>query len=410
MDKAACQAVVLEDLRRDESRLYVKDKVKIKMKNFLYAMLLGTVGLLAACSSENPALAPAPLPKFTSTIHPHSLWERKVGSGAGGYYLTLKPVIVEQQLFAASYDGVLDAINLGTGALVWRTQTEQHYSSGIFADNGLLFVATDDAHLLAIQQSNGQLVWSVLTSTQVLATPYVANGIVLVHAIDGTLTAYSEKDGHQLWQYKENVPDLVLHLSSEPQVVGSYVICGFASGKVAVLNLTNGQVIWEHQVAQAQGSTIVERMVDVDITPEVAVPGMVYVVDFQGNLQALNIENGNLIWEHHLSAYAGLTADQKALYVVDSQSHVWAFDQQTGAVLWQQEALALRGLTGPVVVGDALAVADAQGYVFWLSLSDGHFLGMTREALGSIAIAPLSDTQKRVYVYAKSGRLEAYKI
>lgn len=380
------------------------------MKRILCALLM-TIGvaLLAACSSENAALKPAPIPKFKSTLHVSPLWARHVGNGALGYYLLLTPVVVGDKMYVASYDGILEALYTKTGHLIWETRANTHYSSGLAADNGMLYVTTDDAHLLAIEQSSGRVQWSIPLSTQALATPQVSNGIILVHAIDATLTAYSTHNGHQLWRYKESLPDLVLRLSSQPQIVDNNVVCGFANGKVVVLNLMNGQVLWTHQVAEPQGATVVERMVDVDSTPVVTAQGMIYVVDFQGNLQALNMSNGNVVWEHKLSAYAGLAADNEALYVTDAQSTVWSFDEQTGTVLWKQTDLSRRGLTAPTIVGNALAIADQQGYVFWVSLNDGHFLGMTHEALGSILVAPIND-QQSLYVYSTSGRLMAYKV
>ena len=52
-------------------------------------------------------------------------------------------------------------------------------------------------------------------------------------------------------------------------------------------------------------------------------------------------------------------------------------------------SLAHRGLSGPAVAGDAIVVADYQGYVHFLSTANGEFVGRAKTDGSAITAAPV---------------------
>jgi outer membrane protein assembly factor BamB len=114
-------------------------------------------------------------------------------------------------------------------------------------------------------------------------------------------------------------------------------------------------------------------------------------------------------WQHDLSSYAGLAVSGDKVYVTDADSHVFAFNRATGKVIWEQADLFGRHLTGPTVVGDYVVVADAKGYVHWLSAQDGHFAARTFVDSKGVIANPVVDGSS-IYVYGNSGRLVKYGI
>ena len=59
---------------------------------------------------------------------------------------------------------------------------------------------------------------------------------------------------------------------------------------------------------------------------------------------------------------------------------VSAFALDNGGNVWKQAALKNRQLTAPALLGGALAVGDLDGYVHFLSRSDGSLMGACRWA------------------------------
>jgi outer membrane protein assembly factor BamB len=87
---------------------------------------------------------------------------------------------------------------------------------------------------------------------------------------------------------------------------------------------------------------------------------------------------------------------------------VYAFSRRGGKLLWKQDKLLHRGVTGPAVLGNVVIVADAKGYVHFLSANDGRFLARTYPDGNGVLSSPVA-AGNGVYVYTNSGRLVKYQ-
>ncbi|MCJ9709718.1 outer membrane protein assembly factor BamB, partial [Bordetella hinzii] len=75
-----------------------------------------------------------------------------------------------------------------------------------------------------------------------------------------------------------------------------------------------------------------------------------------------------------------------------------------GANAWKQSALKNRGLTAPAFLGPAMAVGDMEGYVHFLSRSDGHLLARLSVGGGAV-VSPPQTTPQGVLVQTGNGNL-----
>ena len=196
--------------------------------------------------------------------------------------------------------------------------------------------------------------------------------------------------------------------TSAPAVSDELVVAGFDSGRVTALSLADGSPVWETRVAVPQGRSELERMVDIDAEPQV-VGDSVYVVTFQGRAAAIDLESGKVKWGRDMSSHSGLAVHEDKVYVTDERGHVWALDRDNSSSLWRQGALTARGVTAPLGFGRYVIVADAEGYVHWLSAEDGRFLGRMRVDSAGVIAAPVASNDT-VYVYGRGGTLAALKV
>jgi outer membrane protein assembly factor BamB len=186
------------------------------------------------------------------------------------------------------------------------------------------------------------------------------------------------------------------------------VIEGYDNGKLMALRLSDGKYVWETSVAIPKGRSEVERLVDLDVDP-IEVGGVIYIASYRGGAAAVSELDGDVLWRNEaISSYTGLSNDFRYLYLSDSRDDVWQLDQRTGASLWKQKELHQRKLTAPAVYENYVVVGDFEGYVHWLSTSDGRQLGRIKVADSAIDAKPVvvDDT---VYVYANDGTLTALK-
>ncbi|MGR9902800.1 outer membrane protein assembly factor BamB family protein, partial [Escherichia coli] len=84
--------------------------------------------------------------------------------------------------------------------------------------------------------------------------------------------------------------------------------------------------------------------------------------------------NGNVRWIKEFSSDVGVNLDDAYVYAADVNGAVTEFARDTGAVIWRNDRLKNRQLSSPIAVGKAVAVADFQGYIHFLSREDGAFV------------------------------------
>jgi outer membrane protein assembly factor BamB len=345
----------------------------------------------------------------TAEVHIDELWEASIGVGADEKSLKLVPIISDSNIIVADREGVVQARNLKTGDKIWSTQTELSLSSGTGLGNGIVVFGSSNAQVIALNAQTGEISWKSNVSGEVLASPVVAKNSVIIRTTDGTITALDDKTGGKLWSYEHNVPALTIRGISAPLVVNDKVIAGYDNGKVIALDLINGKYAWETSVAIPKGRSEVERLVDLDVDP-IEINDIVYMASYRGGISAVSASDGDTMWRNDaISSHTGLSNDFRYLYITDSHAHVWQLDQHNGAGLWQQKELHHRRLTAPAIYQNYIVVGDFEGYVHWLSSTDGRQLGRIQITDQPIENKPIV-VDDIVYVYAKDGTLSALKI
>lgn len=388
--------------------------MNVKKIILLAAVVFAAVNL-SACSTidgwmgnKDNTEPPKPLVAFKPSIKVARMWDVRNGSGTRGAYLDLEPTIRNGRVFTADAKGYITAVNQKNGQRLWQVNTKTDITTGPAVGNGIVVVGTGDAQVIAVNEDSGKVLWKGTASNEVLAKPSISQGKVLVKAIDGKMFALDSSSGKQLWSYDHGAPSLILRASSSPVISGNYVVAGFSDGKLDVLSLATGGLLWQRTIAIPNGGSPVDRMVDIDANPIVS-DGVIYVATYQGNIAAVQLNNGSYIWRHKISSYTGLAVGANNVYVSDAQSHVWAFAKDSGGVIWRQNKLEARRVTAPSLMNNAVVVGDAEGYLHWLSPSDGHFLARTRVDSAGIIAAPIA-RGNNIYVVTNRGDLADYRV
>ncbi len=340
---------------------------------FILLMVLSVVGCSAAIDPIEP---PAPLAAFEAELKVEHRWVRQLGKGSHRQYLQLTPLVDGERVFLADYRGRVAAFESFSGKRLWQTRLDAVLTSGP-GGHGDLLLFGGDAEVLALRKDNGDIAWRIGVSSEVLAIPAHRGDTVVVHTVDGNIIALDAASGEQRWRHSESVPTLSLRGSGNPVIVDDIVLCGTADGKVVALSLTDGRLRWEASVAVPRGRTELDRMVDVDGDLAVA-DGIVYAASYQGNLVAMRLSNGQLLWSRDVASATGISVDADMLYVTDTVGDVWALSRRGGGTMWKQTALHQRRLSAPIQQGNYIVMGDFEGYLHWLSKEDGRLVARTR--------------------------------
>lgn len=342
---------------------------------WFYPILIA--GLLAGCSSAiDPVEPPQPLTVITPELKAEHRWVRQLGKGSYTQHLQLIPLVDGERVYHADNRGHVMAYDAFSGERLWRIGLDASINAGPSGSGDLLLFG-GDAEVIALHKQDGSLAWRAPVSSEVLSLPAQQGEHVVVHTVDGNIIALDANSGIRRWRHSESVPTLSLRGGGNPVIVDDLVLCGTANGKVVALDLKDGMLRWQTTVAVPSGRSELERMVDVDADLAVS-DGVVYAVSYQGNLVAMTLAGGQMMWNREVPSATGISVDSEMLYVTDIDGDVWALSRRGGAVMWKQTALHQRALTAPVLQGNYLIVGDFDGYLHWLRKDDGRIAARAR--------------------------------
>lgn len=373
----------------------------------LLALVLSGCGLFGG--GEKPTVEPAELqPIEHQVVSAQTVWRHGIGVGNSHPYSGLRPTAADGKVYMAGELGLISAFRSSDGKVLWRSRTESRPTGGPSVVGDLVVFGTRGGDVIALDRANGKQRWKSTISSDVLSAPAGAKGIVVVRAEDGRVFALSADTGERVWSYDSSVPRLSLRGNSKPLIVDDAVLVAEDNGKLTSLALRDGRLNWEASVAIPGGRSELERLVDLDANVA-ATGGQVFAASFAKTTAALELRSGRLIWKRPIGSVTGLVADDGAVYITDLHGNVWALDAFTGTTIWKQTGLHDRGVTAPVIQGKWILVADSDGYLHWLSRSDGTFDGRVEAEGDGIAVAPVL-TDSRILVLSKEGRLSALKL
>jgi outer membrane protein assembly factor BamB len=228
----------------------------------------------------------------------------------------------------------------------------------------------------------------------------------VVKSGDNRVALLDSGDGKRKWIYQRATPSLSLRSSAPPVFGDRFVFVGFPGGKLVALAMQNGAPAWEGPVASPKGATELDRVADV-VTVPVIDGRMICAVAFQGRVACFDMAQGGAqMWARDISSAAGLALDNRYLFVTDERGAVHALDRNSGSSMWKQDKLGNRRVSGPAVYGGVVAVADAEGYVHFLSREDGGFVARQKTD-GTPVRAPVQTLGSAFLVQTSGGAVTA---
>ena len=381
------------------------------------ALLLAPALLVAAgCSTitgwfsddEYDPREPVELQKINEQVRLRSSWSRGVGDGQGEGFYKINPVLEGGIIYVASADGVVMALDAESGRVRWKNNLELALSGGVGHHAGSIFVGTSEGLVMRLSADSGEEIWRTVVSGEVLSAPQGDGQYVVAQTYDGKLMGFDYASGERQWTYTSNVPVLTLRGTGTPILSGDNAIAGFADGKVVAVNLRSGNVSWEARVAIPEGTSEIERIVDID--GSMSLQGAeLYVASYQGRVVAIDTRSGRKLWQRNVSSVSGVGVGFGNVYVADDDGTVSAFLRNGQGVRWQNIDLGYRDLSRPTPVGSYVAVVDFEGYVHLLSQVDGDIVGRTRVD-SSGARADMLARGNRLFIYSNDGKLKAYDV
>jgi outer membrane protein assembly factor BamB len=268
-------------------------------------------------------------------------WRRSFGRGSeGAYQLTSPPVAAAGRIYLMDAEGTVTARDLQTGAEVWSTslrpeerRDREGSGGGVAFADGKLYVASGFRQVVQLDAATGAVGWRTRTDQPIHGAPTVSGGRVYAVALDNTLLSFDAATGAESWTYQAlSEPARILRASS-PAIQGDTLVAAFGSGELVALRAANGNEIWSEALSRASRTSALSEIRDIAGRP-VIYQGDVFAVSHSGVFSATDLRTGQPRWSLPV---VGITTPLPAgdvVYVVSRDGQVICASRESGQIYW----------------------------------------------------------------------------
>lgn len=281
------------------------------------------------------------------------------------------------KLIALCQDGTLLALNASTGETLWQQSLGNRYKRWIFSapvvKNGVIYCG-NSAWFSAIDLNSGTILWTNNDGYDWIssyASPVVANDYIITGAVwlgfNGKLSslyAMSKTTGKRQWSLKS------VGFHSSPAFFNNKVYCTDTRGILYEINYETGEVLWQQQLEGGWSTT----------TPVVKDKYLI-AGSGQGTIYCFKLPQKEISWEFatlkskfNMSPYqidfkpllSSPTISGDVVYIGSGDGNLYAIRISDGKVLWQHD-FGVPVLSTPTISGNCLFVCTATGTIYCLT-------------------------------------------
>ena len=348
-------------------------------------------------------------------------WTTNVGSGSGKRVkLLAQPIIADGHIFTLDADNEVTSLDAKDGDRNWHTDitpddVEGGSGGGIAYDEGRLFVATGFAQVVALDAKKGKVLWRQSLSGPMRGAPTVRAGRVFVITVDNQTHCLAAEDGQVLWSHSGIAEQAALLAGNSPAVDGNVVVSPYSSGELFALRVENGAVLWQDSLSTISRTQGIASLTDIRGRPIID-RGKVYAVGHSDLVVAIDLRTGRRLWEREIGGVQSPWVGGDYLFMVDNNNEAVALDAKTGRVLWVTQLQQWKDpedktgrivWAGPVLASDRLVFGSSHGWLLTLSPYNGTVLGL-EEASSGVTIQP-AVAGGTIYFFTDDADVVAYR-
>ncbi|MGE5477809.1 MAG: PQQ-binding-like beta-propeller repeat protein [Bacteroidales bacterium] len=349
-------------------------------------------------------------------------WSTGIGAGAGKRArLLAQPVVAEGLVFTMDAEAEVRAVNAKTGSTVWKRDLTPNdedttfASGGVAYEDGQLFVSTGFAQVVSLDAKTGKVLWRQTLSGPMRGAPTVRAGRVFVITVDNQTHCLAAEDGAVQWTHQGISEGASLLAGTSPAVDGNVVVVPYSSGELFALRVDNGSVLWQDQLATVRRTDNVATLSDIRGRPIID-RGRVYAIGHADLLVAIELRSGRRLWEREIGGIQSPWVGGDYLYLITNNNEAVALEAKTGKLLWVTQLQVWRDeedkegrivWAGPVLASDRLIVGSSEGYLVSLSPYTGQVLGKLSISDGVTIQPAIADNT--MYFLTNDADLVAYR-
>lgn len=375
-------------------------------------------------------------------------WSKGIGKGSSAKGRVIaSPVVANGRIYAIDGANKIIALDAETGAKIWsykvkvtsKARTRKGRASlverakdplifwdksgvdteavggGVAVANGRVFVTSGFGVMLALDAETGAEIWRNRTRTPMHSAPAIDGGRMFAVSDDNELFAVDVNTGTTLWTYQAIIETARMLTSPSPAVIDEVVIAPFSSGEIIALRVQNGGVLWQNSLNATKNLTPLATLNDIASGPVIA-DGYVFASTQSGSLTAFDFRTGQSVWTQPAGSLGFPLVVGNFLYIVTTEGEVVCMSKSDGTVIWLTQLKVFKNdkkrkkriaWAGPIMTSNRLVVMGSNGVGIEIDPQNGQISNQFKLG-GNVYISPIV-ANNTVYYITDKAKLTALK-
>jgi outer membrane protein assembly factor BamB len=349
-------------------------------------------------------------------------WQSGIGSAADDQErFVAAPVVAAGRIFAMDVESTVTAFDAATGEDLWSVELtpdeedDGHIGGGLAFEGGRLYVTTGFAQVIALDAATGAELWRQTVGGPMRTAPTARGGRVFVVTLDNKLYALHGGDGSTLWTHTGIAEEASLLGGASPAVDGGVVVVPYSSGELVALKVENGRLLWQDSLASIRRTDVVSTLAHIRGRPVID-RGRVFAMSHGGQTVSIDLRSGRRIWDKEIGGIESPWVAGNYVFAITNDAEVVCLARDTGRIYWVSTLPRWKDpedrkdpiiWTGPILVSDRLIVGGSNGRALALSPYSGRILGF-EEMPDGVSVAPVV-AGGSVFFLSDDAELTAYR-
>jgi outer membrane protein assembly factor BamB/predicted phosphodiesterase len=268
-------------------------------------------------------------------------------------------------VIACDWAGEVVAFKRKTGEEAWRKRFDSPILTSPTLNQGKLFVPFLNGFVRSFDVNNGKMLWETQLPQPITGHLTFADGKLFIPASQ-SLFALNEK-GEIIWQRK-----LGGNLESRPLIKGKNLYIGAWDKNLYAINIENGEIIWQKEQARSRYYS------PATCSPILWGNKLILTQPYdnsakRGGLLALD-DKGELIWQVDGNfGYSTPVIDGDRLYIASMEGNLYCVSPE-GKVLWKTNLANPCFNSRPVIKGENIYIVSFNDVLFCVDKKSGKIV------------------------------------
>ena len=263
--------------------------------------------------------------------------------------------------------------------LIWK---KNYYSKKEKKQNPIIFFATNSktliaadtiANLYAMNFSNGELLWKKLNTSSFNSEIKIFNDKFLIIDFENTIRCLSIKTGEEIWNFRTEQSFIKSQRKLSLIIQNGLVVFIDTFGDVSALDINSGNLVWQSQTINED---IFESSFLLKNSRLVSDGDTIFVSNNKNKFFAIDLRNGSIKWEQTINSYLESTIIENLVFSVSREGYLFILDKSNGNILRSTKLFYIEKdkkiyPTGFIVVKNYIYISLNNGRLLKVNITDG---------------------------------------